>query len=199
MAQDLIGNEVGRHLGHLGILAHVSVDRGRHDSHDMHALVSQISAQCLAQRKQRCFTGAVGAHQRQINFRKSCRHVHNHSFAVFDHRRRQRPGHAQCAKVIYRHLSHCNFKVHRNGIAVTCNAGVIHQDIDTTECGQRVNILVQGHIKFDWRNLRAQHRGIALELFKVARSTSAGEDLTRAGLRKCESEGAAETATGAGD
>ncbi len=199
MTQDFSGDKLRRHLGHVGAFAHVGIDRRRHYRHHVYALVTKISAQCLAQRQQRRLRRAVRRHQRQIHFRKGRGHRHDHSFAAFDHLWRQRAGHAQCAEIVDIHFAHRGLEIHLQRIAIAGNAGVVHQNVDEAEIRGCVHIVFARYVEFDRRDWRADRRYVALQLLNVRCVTRAGKNFARAACGERQGERAAEAATRAGD
>ena len=133
MAENLIRHEFGCHLGHVCAFAHVCVDGCRHHGHHMNAFFRKVGAHCLTERQQRSLTRAICADNRQIDFGECGGHVHDHSLAAFEHRRRQRACHAQGAEVIHVHFFSRRVKTHRSGIAVTGHTCVVHEHVDRAE------------------------------------------------------------------
>ena len=152
MSQNFTRDEFSRHLRYVRTSAHVSVNCRRHHGHYLDALIGKVSTQRLAKRQERGLRRTVSAHNGQVHLGEGCGYIHNHPFTTLNHRRRQGARHSQCAEVIHVHFPHGVFKIHLQRIAVTSDAGVVHENINETEpCGS-LHIIVVGDIKFDWND-----------------------------------------------
>src|SRR5581483_7122793 len=171
--QDLSSDKRFRHLGNVRALAHVALKRRRHNGHNADAFVRQVCPQRLAERQQRSLARTVSSDDWQIDFRKRGGDVHDHSFAAFNHRRRQRPRHPQRAEVIHIHFVIRRRQIHRDRIPIPRDARVVDKDIDWAQAARGFDISVISYVELNRCNQSASRFSIsASAALRVPANTS---------------------------